>query len=124
MQQCKQCELEWPSAHFVNSKGTVKPTCYRCRSLSAANAAWKTQGIEMSRKEYLFLQEAQNFRCRICEKQFPNWETDPTKRLSVDHSHSTGKTRGLLCQPCNLGLGLFKDNPEHLKAAIEYLAKY
>jgi len=43
-------------------------------------------------------------------------------RLAVDHNHETGKVRGLLCNNCNNGLGRFKDNPELLRKAIDYLS--
>jgi hypothetical protein len=59
--------------------------------------------------------EAQNGCCAICRKP------SDYKRLAVDHDHLTGTVRGLLCQDCNLGLGLFKDNPESLLTAIIYL---
>jgi hypothetical protein len=59
----------------------------------------------------------QNGRCKICLIH----NSEVKKPLSVDHYHSTGKVRGLLCGSCNLGLGMFKDNTEIMKIAIEYL---
>lgn len=53
--------------------------------------------------------------CAICRKA-------PTKRaLAVDHDHITGKVRGLLCSPCNMGLGSFRDEPVLLATAMQYL---
>lgn len=45
-------------------------------------------------------------------------------RLSVDHDHSSGKTRGLLCLQCNTALGSLRDSPGRLRAAIIYLEAY
>lgn len=41
----------------------------------------------------------------------------------VDHDHKTGQVRGILCPQCNSGLGMFKDSPEKLMGAVEYLIK-
>jgi hypothetical protein len=41
--------------------------------------------------------------------------------LHIDHNHLTGKTRALLCDKCNVGLGSFRDNPDLLRKAAAYL---
>jgi hypothetical protein len=53
--------------------------------------------------------------CAICRKP------PKTKPLAVDHCHTTGLTRGAACNMCNRALAAFRDNPELLKAAAEYL---
>jgi hypothetical protein len=54
--------------------------------------------------------------CAICALPFPD-----TKRRHVDHCHTTGRVRGLLCSSCNLALGKFRDDPALLRRAAEYL---
>lgn len=65
---------------------------------------------------------AQDGKCAICGRSDSG--TDLHDSFNIDHDHKTGAVRGLLCQPCNQGLGAFTDNPESLAAAIRYLAKW
>lgn len=58
--------------------------------------------------------------CAICGKH----QSEQKKHLSVDHNHTTGKIRGLLCSNCNTMLGFAKENQEILKNAIKYLKKH
>jgi hypothetical protein len=44
--------------------------------------------------------------------------------FNVDHDHETGKIRALLCDNCNRGIGVFKDNPNYLIAAAHYILSY
>jgi hypothetical protein len=59
----------------------------------------------------------QNGCCAICGVH----QSEVSKRFSVDHNHSTGKVRGLLCNHCNRGLGHFRDDPMLLEFAAQYL---
>lgn len=47
-----------------------------------------------------------------------------TKKTVVDHCHTTGSNRDTLCDLCNRGLGYFKDDPERMEAAAEYIRKH
>lgn len=69
--------------------------------------------------EFETLKLSQNNCCAICRISLVN-ENKP----HVDHSHKTGKIRGILCHLCNPGLGMFKDSIEILQAAQDYLKKY
>lgn len=60
------------------------------------------------------MRETSDGRCEICGEI-------PEVTLCIDHDHDTGFVRGLLCRQCNLGLGLFGDDPDRLAAASEYL---
>lgn len=76
-------------------------------------------GITLS--DFNDMLSAQDGGCAICGQT----QTRPgTKYLAVDHCHTTGKIRGLLCDRCNRGLGFFKDSPELLVAAAEYLKRH
>src|SRR5574343_538867 len=56
--------------------------------------------------------------CDICGEAFAS-----TKHRHVDHCHTTGKARGLLCSNCNHAIGKMKDDPELLRKAAAYLEK-
>ena len=80
------------------------------------NKALKQYGITHEDYERMYLQ--QGGVCAICEES----ETYAGRtNLSVDHCHSTGKIRGLLCASCNMALGKFKDSKELLEKAVRYL---
>lgn len=83
---------------------------------AVASTRRKRYGI--TEEAYGVLVQVQKNLCAICNRP-P--EVGGKKSLDVDHDHSTGRVRGLLCTNCNTGIGLFKDNPALLLAAISYL---
>jgi len=81
----------------------------------------KTYGITLEEYRQMFVD--QDNKCAICRMDGFKICKDAKALLVVDHCHSTGKVRGLLCHNCNRGLGLFQDNKQHLGAAIEYIER-
>ena len=75
----------------------------------------------LSLEEYQALHSSQKGVCYICQKEGFKMQEHHTSTLVVDHCHSTGTVRGLLCHNCNRALGLLQDNVPSLRRAIEYL---
>lgn len=73
-------------------------------------------GIDSER--FYFLKAKQGEKCFICGIHY---KEAPKNTLVVDHCHTSGQVRGLLCNSCNAGLGMFKDSVEVLFKAVKYL---
>lgn len=75
-------------------------------------------------EEHAAMLTAQRGLCMIC-KQPPNpGGSGAGSSLHVDHDHATGIVRDLICNGCNRGLGYFKDNPDLMRAAAEYIERH
>ena len=91
---------------------------YKKRQVDSVRRGYLKRMYGIGMEEYDAMVANQNGVCSICGGP-------PRGRLlAVDHNHATGKIRGLLCGPCNTGLGQFKDSVETLTAAISYLTKH
>ncbi len=75
----------------------------------------------LTKEEYNELLKKQKSVCAICGKVDNRIMKGTVVKLNVDHCHKTGKVRGLLCNRCNSGLGLLKDDINLLNKAILYL---
>ena len=71
-------------------------------------------------KEREAVQRLQRGRCAICGVE----EQKLMRILYYDHDHLTGQGRGLLCHACNVGLGWFRENPQAMRAAADYIEKH
>ena len=67
----------------------------------------------LSLEQYDQMYQDQCGQCKICNKV--------VQTLVVDHNHITNQVRGLLCANCNSGLGMFHDDYNVVKRAVEYL---
>jgi hypothetical protein len=72
----------------------------------------------MTRTSYLALLQQQRGVCAICKQRCKSG-----RRLAIDHSHETGRVRGLLCSSCNTAIGLMKEDIQRLSRAARYLLK-
>jgi hypothetical protein len=84
---------------------------------SAAKRRYKLKGYGLTQLQFDDMLSSQNFSCAICGSKEPKG----VGNFHVDHCHTTGAVRGLLCHCCNTALGGFKDNPAALRKAATYL---
>jgi len=71
----------------------------------------------LTEEQYTEMSKKQDNKCYICKQ-------NSVKFLCVDHCHTTGKVRDLLCHNCNTAIGHFKESKELLLSAINYLEKW
>ena len=126
MQVCTSCGEEKPLSDFYKKgkkKTGYRTQCKRCiggqyivnqERIRQRNVA---RMYNISLAEYDDMLETQGYACAICSRS----AEDNGMRLSVDHDHTTGMVRGLLCITCNQGIGCFRDNTKLLNNAILYL---
>lgn len=122
---CIECNAQMTE----NEKAALVAREWRKRNLAQARAnnkrthVAKKYGITI--EEYNALVKAQDSVCAICrETSNSSHPKGKVYDLAVDHNHKTGAVRGLLCRACNHALGLFRENPSYLKAALKYLKKH
>jgi hypothetical protein len=119
VKRCGKCRVLKPLDQFYyrsRAKSKLDYQCKACKNTYSRKTVLARTG--MTPITYEEKVAAQGGVCAICKGACSTY-----KHLSVDHCHTTGKFRGLLCGNCNRGLGLFQDNATVLKNAIDYLTK-
>lgn len=130
LQQWRKDNPEKYAAQLENNRESQRASrrAWRERNREAERMAASTRkkndlAYRLASRYRLSLEEAHAIaatkpdRCDICHEI-----TEPRK-LHYEHCHATGKFRGWACQNCNHGLGNFKDSPELLRAAADYLER-
>jgi hypothetical protein len=114
-----------PCARCDKQKGPTyadRKYCYRCAGAVRKEAQEKqhrtmvARVYSIGRGDYDRLYEAQGGVCALCQVA-----TGKARRLSVDHDHTTGEVRGILCRPCNDMLGHGRDQVAFFERVIWYL---
>ena len=116
---CKAC-LQSPERKayknlWLRKKNRRSPLGYGWKKAGILNDS----GTFFTPLDYDRLYQIQGGKCRICQVH----QSEVFTRLAVDHNHTTGKARGLLCQPCNARLGVIEDSAYVSKANL-YLQDY
>lgn len=97
---CKSCTSKYVNARIIKKFGS-----HRNYNL--------IQNYGITSEDFDLLYEAQRGLCLICERE---------RNLVVDHSHKTGKVRGLLCSGCNTGIGQFEHDINLFDKAKAYIS--
>lgn len=139
MKWCDSCNKTHGKTMFLpdlsspDKKGNI---CKDCRRLQKEKVKKEKQIANKNRvKHYakreftsddqiLKIYNAQQGKCKICDQYYEYGKVGQMNGLHLDHSHITGKARGLLCGHCNRGIGFFNDNDEIILNAYNYLKDY
>lgn len=134
--KCSVCQVVKPLLDFTSLKGGrfgVHPTCKPCRVIKEtarrkANPQEFPKGYAVKQRlqrkygltveDYENLSKGQRHACAICGTHRDHCRM---KKLQVDHNHTTGNIRGLLCEHCNTLIGRARDHVSILQKAIAYL---
>ena len=110
--RCVECNRQQVRAHYAENGEAVRA---KNRSNGSQHRS-KCKSFGITEEAYAQMLAQQGGVCAICS-------SDPgDKRLAIDHCHTTGKVRGLLCAECNHGIGKFRDSLTLLERAHGYLA--
>ena len=131
--KCKDCQKEISRKYYEENGKTVRERVYayqkanpevqaRARAKRKANGKRRLadvrQNYGVSPEQYAEMLERAGGVCEICGR-VPSEVSK--KGPCIDHCHDSSKVRGILCAPCNMGIGHLRDDPEVLRKAIEYL---
>lgn len=129
--ECKDCSREraqrWYAKQENRERTYVSVATYRAANPDKVRALNLRRCYGLTPDEYDRMYDQQAGRCAICSKGCIRFGTGTAETrdqvLCVDHCHTTGAVRGLLCGHCNRGIGFFRNDPAVLHAAIEYLKR-
>lgn len=106
--KCNKCRREESRKRYAENPHIQE----RMKKNARDHRIRKVYGLESEDVEQMI--SNQDNKCAICKVEF-------SKLPNIDHCHTTGKVRGILCWQCNTGLGQFKDDPIRLRNAAKYL---
>lgn len=124
---CKECDSKRTRQYKIDNreKGVLYSQNYRKKYGEKykdynINCHYKSK-YNITLEDYNTILALQDGKCAICGT---TKSTGISERFHVDHCHTTGKVRGLLCHDCNTGIGKLKDDIKLLTKALEYLEKF
>jgi hypothetical protein len=141
LKRCSACKCRFPFSEFHRNRAAYdgfNNQCKRCAGRSAkkykssdksrkAVREWsrRNKGLRFTEDDYKVMHAAQRGLCAICgQPQTCKTRAGILSMLHIDHDHTTKKVRQLLCGSCNRGLGCFRDSPNLLQTAIDYLLRH
>jgi len=127
LRRCCRCREIKDINLFRGKHQTIQyPYCITCAAESHRETDRKRtiyNKFNITKEDHQKLILDSNNKCKICKQpeSHINYTSKKTLSLTVDHCHTSGLIRGLICRSCNLMLGNAKDSIKTLRAAIRYL---
>ena len=119
MIKCSRCKESLPDDSFCPSQRADGKWCKEC------NIAYNKRPEQKQKKR----DQERRRAYKLTKKELTDFKNQKTCANSgcnnpaedIDHCHSSGKVRGMLCHKCNTALGFLGDNPDKIAGLLEYL---
>lgn len=112
--KCISCDLHKDLEDFPKA---TTPSYSQQRYISKCKFCTNLYTHDITYSKYLEIATKQNHQCSLCERNLSD------VKINIDHDHTTGQVRGILCKGCNISLGTIEKSLDSVKSQLEFIER-
>ncbi len=114
MRKCISCDITKNLEEFPKA---TTPSYSPQRYINKCKFCTSLYTHDLSYAEYIEIAAKQNHKCSLCDRNLSE------VKINIDHDHSTGEVRGILCKGCNISLGTIEKSLDSVQSQLEFIER-